>query len=780
MTQKKQLDYKALAKRQLKFIEAIEGIGDVFVFETKRRNKNQKIIEGLKKIEKILLSLFKLQKDNPDKFDRLLIAQDFFNLYQEDKKEAEFRLALDPEEYLISFSTVVNQILRIHEAAMEAGNEEISRFATYNLNWLLADISKIPKNDIFVEQLLRNLSEMTMKAIKKNDKSAYSSSVHWYIDIVFNHLRQKEGVFNLSYLEVFDKYFFSSIRYIISQNQASLFRSLISFLVDGVHIPSYYSGKVWDYGHLLLRSDLSKYEALNKEHKVDARIGELVNSEDAIDDKKKLDNWLNKFNELKMIIEPNVTSEQKEELEKIEDNIKEYAIGQFKYNNLLDIVFDTCAYCLFKNKPDYIKYLWEYNQPPDSDASWIGHDIMPKTINEVINFYFKKGLFERAERFWEDHHGSEIYYKRYFLLLLARALQSTKAEEVKAYNLPKLHVYRLSDLQHSIDGLVEIAKGLKNQSTLLENIGFNPTKITEIFDEKLIPFLAGLKTKAEERLIAIQREQKISPKKVDEFKKQFITSYNESVVVRDIFKYYNLYIDKSSEAYSGTLGRYGNSTVTDKAAFFEEWHVHYMDLGTSDGRHLASSENSYFLDKIEEHSKKVEGSNLDDVLTKFGDLSNVFILASNLSLYSFFERSQCFKPAWHKDVPQLNVNGFAGWYLHKDKYIPIFEVFNRKSNEQIVILDKTKLGKLIQYSPMDSKDNAECKTDIFYIRIKSFSEDETIMKEFLDKPPEWLKKYEGKQKEHLQEHVLLEIFERFDYEIDINFEGYIVKNKTSM
>jgi len=357
MKQKNYSNNKDLILKQERFIQSLEGIGDILVFETKRRNRNKSVIQSLKRIENIIKEFFAIQKDDPNKFERLLLAQEFFDLYKKDEEEAKFRLAFDPDKYLISFSTAINQILRIHEAAIEVKNDEISRFATYNLNWLLADITQAPKNELFVEQLLKYLAGITRLAIEKQDSSMYAASIHWYIDIVFNKLRHKESGFDLSYLELFDKYFFSSVKYIISKNQTSLFNALISSLVDGVHIPDYYRGEVWNYGHIILHQDWQKYKQINEKYGIEKQIKELDNSENDLDTKEKLDAWIKKFDELKKIIEQNLNEEQKKEAEKIEEKIRDFATSQFKYQNLLEIVFAIGAYCLFKQRYSYIKYL---------------------------------------------------------------------------------------------------------------------------------------------------------------------------------------------------------------------------------------------------------------------------------------------------------------------------------------------------------------------------------------------------------------------------------------
>ncbi len=63
----------------------------------------------------------------------------------------------------------------------------------------------------------------------------------------------------------------------------------------------------------------------------------------------------------------------------------------------------------------------------------------------------------------------------------------------------------------------------------------------------------------------------------------------------------------------------------------------------------------------------------------------------------------------------------------------------------------------------------------FSFRIVAFAEDEKLMNEFLQKPPNWLlKKGDVKQQiEYLKAKVLIDIHEKLDLEIDPNFVGYI-------
>ena len=480
-------------------------------------------------------------------------------------------------------------------------------------------------------------------------------------------------------------------------------------------------------------------------------------------------------------MEPHFNQEQKEEAKEIEKEIIELVSSRFKYNNLLEIVFAIGAYCLFKKKPEYIKYLWEYKQPPDSDARYAGHDIVPDTINEVVSLYFRNDFFERKFTHWEGHHGSESYYKQYFLLLLARALQNIRPTnegkyiQIENYNLPNLRSYHLSRLEHSIDGFVEVAKSLKEQKETLGMLGFDTNKLDELFDDKLIPFLKSLKQKAKEQIQILARDIHTNPKKINEFKGQVLAGFSRTVL-RNIFKYYELYEDKTTKEYEGTLRRFGINMVDDKAPFFEEWHVSYGSHGAYYGIDLAIGEDSYLLEKIVNNCKEIEEREFEQNLEKFNDLSDVIIFTTNVT-HGFFESSKNFQPTWDSDRKKPEIHGFGGWYVFKGEYIPIFDIHRGNLDEQTLILNTSKLGKLVQYSPLNKGEKEDLRKDIFFINIQEFSETPELMENFIKNSPEWLKKIgdENKQREHLQEKVIIHIFERFEYVKHEKFEGYLLK-----
>lgn len=761
---------KDLAKKQSALIKALEGIGDILVYETKQKNRNKRVINGLGRLKDFTQELFTIQREDPERFERLVLSQDFLEYYKKEKEKALVVLSIDPSKYLISFSTAVNQFIKIYESAREANNEEVYRYSVYNLIWMLSNLCKIPGNGLFIEQLLRVLTGIARASIEEDDTLLFSSSTSWYVDIAFSISGKSEILFDLSYLYLFDRYFFSIARYAVSLDRYILFEILVSKLVDGIHIPSYDASKIWDYGHLVLRSDFEKANRLDKEYDIEDRVIELYKSQEDIFEINQLKEWLNRFQELEDIIDPNLSREQEQESEVLKEKIRGFVYAQYKYNDLLENVFSLAAFCLREQRLRYIKCLWEYKQPPDANGKWVGHDIVPETTDSLISFYFKKGLFEREPEYFDGHHGSEIYYKKYFLLLLARMLQSTKTS---LYNdprsspdvrLPYLNVYRLSNIEYSIDGLEKIAIDMQQQKELFKSLGFRMDELEDTFS-RLAVFLSLLKTKAKERIGELLRSRKLSEEKLGAFKDNVCKGFCENAVMRNIIRRYGRFEDKTQDAYTGDLKRIGRHYISDKAAFFNEWHVHYIDWGKDDGRAIADEEDSIILKVLFKVCRHVKNMDLSAALSTLHDISDIVIITCNVDPNIHFNTDDNYIPRWQISDSDHNNDDLLSGYYFRDKKVPVYCVYPANTQEAILILNKSSMGNLIQYSP--DGDEMGLKYEIFYINVEAYSDNDELINEHLVNPPDWLKEFESEKdrEDFLRGKVRIQIYERFEYTV---------------
>lgn len=763
-------DETASAAAQARFLNAVQGIGDILVFDTKRRNQNKEVLESLKKLADLVRDLFAIRDRDPKKFDRMVLAQRLFKLFHENPQEAGLNLAFNPQKSLISFSTALAQIMRVHEAALEVSNDEISRYATYHLVWLLADLTKRRDCTVFIEQILRELNSAMRAAVKKEDGSAYSAASDWYVDIVFKGMREDEGEFQLNYLPLFDRYLLHSVGFVITGGHKHLFESLVSSLIDGV-ILAHDGGEIWSYGHIILQSNYEKYKEINEKHGIEILVKELAAAERALDSKKKLDSWLAKFAEVKSLLSPHYTEADSKRASEIEVKIREQALEAYKHNNLLVVVFKIGAYALARKRPEYIRHLWEYKQPPDSDAEWIGHDIVPTTPQDVLELYFRPELLHPEFSSFEGHRSISSYIKKYFLLLLSRLLQGAK--NPVHYDFNGWSASRLNGIASALRELVPMAESLALETDLMSSLGIDKKKAEEIFRERLVELLSNVAASAEFQVSVLEREQPVSPKKVLEFRELVLKEYERLASIRSILKLYGRLVDHSPETDTAGLPLWGLKVADSKAAFFDEWYVSYIGWGTNYGERMAINEDTALSNRIAERCLRIDALELDATIATVGP--DAIILATHLALLSF-QTGNHFQPEWNispDDKPKAA--GFEGWYTVDKQRVPIFSVRCESARRRVLILSSATLGELHQYSPLDPGNDGGARAKHLLIEVVAYSENLELAKQTLAEPPPWLRTIEDEtsRMDHLKERVLIRVRERYDLRLHENFVGWI-------
>ena len=181
--------------------------------------------------------------------------------------------------------------------------------------------------------------------------------------------------------------------------------------------------------------------------------------------------------------------------------------------------------------------------------------------------------------------------------------------------------------------------------------------------------------------------------------------------------------------------------------------------------------------KLRINCQEIACDDFEKKLAAFENVENVVILTTQNSFWDFFGRSKKFKANWTREIEPLDVKGFEGWYMLNETPIPVFQIHYTSSDEPVLILDKTNVGNIVQLSPLGKNGNPERVDGIFYMDIRAFSHDEELMNEYIANPPQWLQegyKSDDERREYLRGYVLVEIFERFQYEAGNDFEGYIL------
>ena len=361
--------------------------------------------------------------------------------------------------------------------------------------------------------------------------------------------------------------------------------------------------------------------------------------------------------------------------------------------------------------------------------------------------------------------------QRYFLLLLARALQRVvesngRYPELDAFSLPRFDVHQLSNVESSTDDLSKLIPSIKNDTEMLQALGFPENKTAEIFDRKLPALLNGLKEKTRVGIKEILRATPISQEKVGEFREQARSGFEREAIFRRILQFYGLVQDKTAEPLGpNTPETWGIVQVDDKAAFFADWYSSYSGLGEGYGQGLAQSENNFIIKSLFDRASSNLGT-LDQVLGSFTDPAQALIFAGHMTVFHNFEQgNNNFTSKWMKGADPIELDGFEGWYQWYGHKIPVFVC--HLDEGKVIIVDRLNVGTLIQYDPTRQGDRPADRTGILSVSVRALSHEPDLLNEFLEKPPTWLQEIGDKnaQEAHLKEKVLIRVLERFEFRI---------------
>lgn len=446
-------------------------------------------------------------------------------------------------------------------------------------------------------------------------------------------------------------------------------------------------------------------------------------------------------------------------------------------------------------------------------ASWIFYKFEnSKTDNDLERFYIKAKsviptdiigiteVFLRIHTFdaddfwgwhwWESNEKSkddgEVYSidiisktEKLYAVLALNSLEAITEGDIEGIILPYNREF------------ASLADGSRSLIKTLEEIQENPEYWSFVINEqavkKIDKFRLLLKKVVEaqdvedrERIRAID----ISPEKVREFKENVLEDFYNTASIRSIFYHYKLFQDKTTEECPGDLERLGISQIFDKEPFFPdsvEKHIHYVgfDGGFDYGRAIINGENRRFFELLSCQLKTINASDFENTIEEKIGTSTAIVFCINENPMTFFGpdsevNNYNYTPEWNlKSEPDFP-KPFCGFFQIGKSDIPVFQFYTRETKSMLIAFDTKKLGKIIQYNPLEKNSKKHLKEDIFSMEISDFGVDSDLLNKYLDNPPDWLKEKgdQEKQEEHLRERVVISIFEKFEIQLDDKINGF--------
>ena len=403
-------------------------------------------------------------------------------------------------------------------------------------------------------------------------------------------------------------------------------------------------------------------------------------------------------------------------------------------------------------------------------------EIEPFTSLFLRCHHFDK-VHSHGWNFWEGEGKEEgvtysvdsfAHLDQFYTVKALSLLADYTDEQIATINLPTSR-----DLAYLVGGhgsVVSILDYIQNNSDQWKPI------LTDTAIEKVDVFkklLIKAKEEQEQKETKQLKERPISENLVQECKEKTKETFYRSATMRDIFiKHLNAYENQIASEIATVGLFFGCKEVMTKEIFLDKWHVDGSAVRDSFGTPMAQGENNYLFDEIASRCKKIDKEDFEKTLAQFDNVDDIAILTKQGSFWKFFSSSQNFD----HDRSGGDAQGFLGWYHFNENKIPVFQVFCRRPDYPILIVDKTTIGKIVQLSPLAENGNPKRVDGILYMDIRAFSHNKQLMNEFIAKPPQWLQKEyktDDERREHLRGKVLIEIFERFQYEASKDFKGYI-------
>jgi hypothetical protein len=618
--------------------------------------------------------------------------------------------------------------------------------------------------DLYLETMSSIASESIMQYNNLANSSSHLAVYQWFFSIYYG-ISSDIYKADIKYLPACSYVVLRNIQRAISKNATELFNGYIESCHDMVNL--------WIHEPIgKLQLYLSSRGLLKNEE----MFQPLEQNRYKIYMDSELHDWLKQFIALIDSIKSLALDKKKnvEEIDKYSEKIMDSVIDRYKYNHLREMVMNIAAYCLFKERYEYIYYILTYKQPPDANATWAGLDIIPITPNGVIRFYLDSG-FSYLDTYREGHRSLDIYKKKMIIFLLAYQMQHRKAQDAYSENLfDDYDANKKNSVRFYLEELARIADQMKSGNNDVDGMS-RTVFLDDIFEDDLknrvVSFLKRLSSDLETGIEVELRDRKIDPEKITEFKRLFIKSYNESAIFRNLPIEC---IDESNKDIVPDIPRLGINWIERKEPFFKNWHVRFIDWGTRHGKWLAESENILIFKDIYNKCKLVNESEIKFICSKFSEKDRPIILSSRVMAVRRFIDLPEFEPSWKTGRKSpYDLFKFEGWFKSRVN-IPIYSTWALPAYEGIYILNLVNMGTLKQFNPLSERESKQNLVGYFYINVRAFSQEKELRDKYRDNPPPWLQEIERNEREdYLKARVLTHIFERFEFIIDKeNFQGF--------
>jgi hypothetical protein len=570
---------KLIAKRQTNNAgRTLEAVADILSVELERK-KSAFVRTYLRPFTDGCIELARLEEAHWQT-DALRTSQT-----KEQKFFIGFNYQFRPEILTPGLDTALKQLARIFQSAVDIKSPEVARQCANALQRLLNASSKDANHRASVDQALQTILQLIISNKRTDDDRVLLSLINYYRGSLLN-----SDEIQAVHVELFNSYLTEQLQLFVRDQLFEVARTVLHTLVGGFdHFPI---------------SEIDKLVSFKMQHEsaLTDKVFELMGSKPFYTTLNQLtaaDDIIVSFaNELKSI----TNQDSREQLERMEADVERCLVSVYKHHQLLCVIFDFGAYCLYQKRQQFIPQIWYQNQPLDADATWVGSDIIPQNFRELIGIYFGAGNSSHSMSMYDGHHSARPYKEKYFILLLAHMLARGLAQEIEFPS--NFNAVLVTEVKQSCSQLRAVAKDVCQQSQLLADVGFTEQDKAKVFDLLLVVTIDELEEKADDYLKAYRREGPLDRAKIAKLESEIERSFSHYVTMPPIFAKYKKLISSCPEWLKPS--RFIWSKTLDRAAFLENWNVGYsMHFGII-ARDAASAFQRHLLRKMIESGGSIK------------------------------------------------------------------------------------------------------------------------------------------------------------------------------
>ncbi len=352
--------------------------------QVKEEKSTHKLME---KVSLLLQKALEIKRTNQGFFNKLTLTENEYEDLRSSTTDPFYELSLKlytKEGEVRLYDTYFAVYEEIWDAAIESKNESAPRLVTKFMLDTLAELSSSDNSEkdnnyIVIDCLLKKICTIFDSSIRKINSDLDSLRIikktvgYWYNQIIL--IKCFKGSFRYQYIPTYNKYFLLTFYILVQGGHKDIFEEQLSSIFSELHI--YLDNIICEkkpYSNIWTKAQLEN---------------SLSNKENPTSDEDKLKcKW-------------------------------------YYYNSLRRNIFIIGAFCVCHNKPEYIRFIWDFF-PKDDQV----YDLSYFKFNELMNFYLSEdfGFSFGYDGIIKDQKD---YVDRYLLLSLARIIKKENLKEIK-------------------------------------------------------------------------------------------------------------------------------------------------------------------------------------------------------------------------------------------------------------------------------------------------------------------------------------------------------------